>query len=82
MQDSKGEIDAKNAYNMIKKLGINVNLDEARVLIASADEDQGGSITMDEFIRLIFEDNQTLNVDLKNIPSKNKKMDKVIHFSF
>jgi hypothetical protein len=32
-------IDATNAYNMIKKLGINVNIEEARVLIASADAD-------------------------------------------
>lgn len=25
---------------------------------------------MDEFIRMIFDDNKALNVDLKNIPSK------------
>jgi hypothetical protein len=32
-------IDSQNAFNMINKLGIKINMDECRVLIASADED-------------------------------------------
>lgn len=35
-EDSNGRISVKNIYNMIKKMGININVDEATVLVASA----------------------------------------------
>lgn len=53
---------------MLKKFGINVNLDEARVLVASADHDRSNDLNLDEFLELIFTDNEALNVDLTKIP--------------
>ena len=50
---------------MITKLGININMNEARVLVASGDEDYNGNLELPEFISLIFGDNDALNVDLK-----------------
>lgn len=52
---------------MVKKLGLNINLDEARVLVASADEDLSGDLSLDEFMQLIFNDNEALNVDLSKL---------------
>lgn len=54
---------------MIKKLGIKVNINEARVLVASVDQDFSGSMGLDEFMDLIFTDSDTLEVDLTQIPS-------------
>lgn len=53
---------------MLKRFGINVNLDEARVLVASADHDRSNDLNLDEFLELIFTDNEALNVDLTKIP--------------
>jgi hypothetical protein len=50
---------------MIKKLGLNLNFDEARVLVASVDYDKSGDLSLDEFMELIFNDNDTMNVNLK-----------------
>ena len=36
--DKNGVVSVKNAYDMIKKLGININFDETRILVASADK--------------------------------------------
>lgn len=53
---------------MIRKLGINANMNEARVLVASVDQDFSGFMTMDEFMDLIFNDSDNLKVDLTKIP--------------
>lgn len=53
---------------MIRKMGININLDEARVLLASADCDQGGELEMDEFMNMIFSSESALDVNMKDIP--------------
>ena len=42
---------------MITKMGININLGEAKVLLASADLNLSGSLTLDEFMVLLFTDN-------------------------
>lgn len=55
----------------MKKLGLKMNLDEARVLVASADEDLSGDLNLDEFMNLIFNDNEALNVDLGKIKTLN-----------
>lgn len=61
----------KNIYHMIKKLGLNMNLDEVRVLVASADEDRSGDLNLDEFMNMIFNDNEALNVDLTKLRTLN-----------
>lgn len=53
---------------MLKQLGFNCNIDEARVLIATQDEDNNGSLELAEFISLIFTDNEALNFSLKRLP--------------
>ena len=70
-EDSQGMLSTKNVYNMVKKLGLNINKYEAQVLVASADRNGNGCLTLDEFLDLIFNDNTMLNVDLKNIPRNN-----------
>lgn len=58
---------------MVKRFGININFDEARVLVASADHDRSNDLNLDEFLELIFTDNEALKVDLQKIPSIKKK---------
>lgn len=66
-EDSQGTLSVKNVFNMVRKMGININQYEAQVLVASADRNGNGQLTLDEFLDLIFNDNSMLNVDLKKI---------------
>lgn len=66
--DNKGAVSVQNVLDMIRRFGINMNLNEARVLIASADHDKSNDLNLDEFLEMIFTDNEALNVDLKQIP--------------
>lgn len=66
--ESKGSVSIQNVYDMLKRFGININFDESRVLVASADHDRTNDLNLDEFLELIFTDNEALNVDLKRIP--------------
>lgn len=68
-EDSNGAVSVKNLYNMIHRLGININIDEARVLLASADMDGSNDLGLDEFLDLIFNDKDALNVNLKALPA-------------
>lgn len=67
-EDSQGQLSIKNVYNMVRRLGLNLNLYEAQVLVASADRNGNEHLTLDEFLDLIFNDNNMLNVDLRKIP--------------
>lgn len=60
---------------MIQRLGIKINIDEARVLLASADRDCTNDLGLDEFLDLIFNDKDVLNVNLNSLPalSENEK---------
>lgn len=49
---------------MMKRMGLMMNLNEARVLIASADKNSTGELALDEFMELIFNDNDAMNVNL------------------
>ena len=66
--DHNGAVSVINVFDMIKRFGININFDEARVLVASADQDRSNDLNLDEFLELIFTDNEALNVDLRKIP--------------
>lgn len=66
--DHKGAVSVQNVVDMIRRFGINMNLNEARVLVASADHDKTNDLNLDEFLEMIFTDNEALNVDLKHIP--------------
>lgn len=52
---------------MINKLGININKEEAKVLLASADLNGDGGLDLQEFHDLIYSTNDALNVDFGRI---------------
>ena len=57
----------------MKRFGININFDEARVLVASADPDRSNDLNLNEFLDLIFTDNEALNVDLKFLKKEKRR---------
>jgi len=65
--EKKGRVSAENFFTMAKKLGLNLNYDEARVLIASSDKSGTGNLTLDEFFDLVNNKDDALNVDLDRI---------------
>lgn len=75
-EEGNGKLSVGNVFAMIKKLGLNINLDEARVLVASADEDRSGDLSLDEFMNLIFNDNEALNVDLAKLKVLSNEQEK------
>ena len=52
---------------MMNKMGIKVNMDEAQVLMISADQDKNNLLSMNEFMDLIFSQNDALNIDLGQV---------------
>ena len=64
----QGMIDSDDIVRMITKLGININKDEAHVLLLSADENKDGGLDLKEFHEMIYSNNEALNVDLGKIP--------------
>ena len=48
-------------------MGISTNLDEAKVLLASADAANNQVLNLNEFMDLIFSQNDALNVDLSKL---------------
>ena len=58
---------------MVRKLGMKINFDEARVLVASGDQDGSNDLTLDEFMDMIYHDNDAMNVDLEKLAKLNEK---------
>lgn len=75
-----GEISVYDAHNMINKLSIPINIDETRALVSSSNTRGTESLDMQEFMHLIFNDNEELNLKVKNISSNLKKQNKKIYF--
>ena len=44
--DGSGSITVKKMYEMLNKMNIKINMDEARVLVASADEFMSGQLNL------------------------------------
>lgn len=65
--ENKGYISIKNVMDMTNKMGLKVNQDEARVLIASSDQNRDNVMKLDEFIDMIYNTEDALNVNLKKI---------------
>ena len=64
---------------MVKNMGIKINFDEARVLVASADHDKSGDLSLNEFMDLIFSSTDIMNVNLNELPGKIKLLKGVTH---
>ena len=69
-EDHTGYISTDNVYTMMKRLGLNVNFDEARVLIASANKSGSGDLSLDEFLDLIYNHDDALNINFDVLASK------------
>lgn len=65
---SKGFINYSDIHQMMNKMGLKVNPEEAQVLLISADQDKDNNLSMNEFMDLIFSQNDALNVDLSTAP--------------
>eukprot|EP01022_Parablepharisma_sp_SALTPOND_P002130 TRINITY_DN1087_c0_g1_i1.p1 TRINITY_DN1087_c0_g1~~TRINITY_DN1087_c0_g1_i1.p1 ORF type:complete len:796 (-),score=97.69 TRINITY_DN1087_c0_g1_i1:2456-4753(-) len=63
----KGYIDLTDLHYMINKLGISINTQEARVLMASHDHTGNQKLNMEGFMDLIFSANDNMNVDLSKM---------------
>ena len=69
-----GEITVYSAHDMINRLSIPINYNETRALIASSNTRGTESLNLEEFIQLIFSDNEALKVDLSKIEFKDEKL--------
>jgi Ca2+-binding EF-hand superfamily protein len=73
-KENKGEISVYDAYKMINDLSIPINIDETRALISSSNKRKSENLNVEEFMHLIFNDNDELNLRLKHINSKLNKI--------
>ena len=69
-----GEITLYSAHDMINRLSIPINYNETRALIASSNTRGTETLNLEEFIHLIFSDNEALRVDLNKIEFKDEKI--------
>lgn len=53
---------------MLQRLGMQINIDETRILVASADKKKNNTLNLDEFLELVFSKNDALDVNLKHMP--------------
>ena len=68
-EEKSGRISVENIYNISKKLKLNLNFDESRVLLASVDKKGAGVLGADDFIDLIYNKTDTFNVDFDQLSS-------------
>ena len=69
-----GEITLYSAHDMINRLNIPINYNETRALIASSNARGTESLNLEEFMHLIFSDNEALKVDLNKLEFKDEKL--------
>ena len=68
-----GEISVYDVHDMINAFSIPINYNETRALIASSNKRGSETLNLEEFMHLIFNDNQQLKVDLSKIKYKDEK---------
>jgi len=62
-KNSNGEINLYEAKDMINKFGIAVNFNETRALINSSNQRGTDSLNLEEFMHLIFSNNEALEIN-------------------
>ena len=72
------EINLIQVHNMINKFGIPINYNETKALIASVNDRGTDNLNLNEFTNLIFNDNNTFNVNGKNLEYKDEYFYKTI----
>lgn len=70
-ENSNGMLHPEDVHRMVNRLGIPINYNEARVLVASANVNRTGSLNLDEFMQLIFDESDRMNVDLASLEDSN-----------
>lgn len=63
----KGYVDINDVHIMLKDLGHKVNFDEARVFLASSDVSGENKLYLDEFLEMIYSENDALNVNIERL---------------
>ena len=58
---------------MISKMNINIDMNEARTLVAGGDLKNVGTLNLDEFMDMVFLDSDKFNVDLSKLKVENEK---------
>ena len=69
-----GEITVYSAHDMINRLSIPINYNETRALIASSNKRGTETLNLEEFMHLIFSDNDALKVDLGKLEFKDEAL--------
>ena len=69
-----GEISVYDAHEMINAFSIPINYNETRALIASSNKRETETLNLEEFMHLIFNDNNELKVNLKSLKFKDEKL--------
>ena len=72
--NATGEITVYSAHDMINRFNIPINYNETRALIASSNTRGTETLNLEEFMHLIFSDNEALKVDLKKLEFKDEKL--------
>ena len=72
--NNTGEINLFDAYEMINKIGFNINYNETRVLIALVNKRKNGMLNLSEFLSLIVDKEIDYDsIDLKKMEFKNEE---------
>jgi len=66
-RDSTGRISPQNVFDMCKKLRLHLTKEECKVLIASSNQSKTGELTPDEFLDLIFNEANVLNLNIEKL---------------
>jgi len=69
-KQNTGEISIYDAYKMINNLSIPINIDETRALISSSNKRKTENLNVEEFMHLVYNDNDELKIRLKHLNSK------------
>ena len=69
-KQNTGQINIYDAYKMINKLSIPINIDETRALVSSSNTRKTENLNMEEFMHLIYNENDALTLKLHEISKK------------
>jgi Ca2+-binding EF-hand superfamily protein len=76
--NSVGVLTSEDVFSMVNQIGIPINMKEARVLVASANASNTGALDLDEFMKLIFDQDDRINVDLSLLADEEKNEVKLL----
>lgn len=72
-ENSIGVLTPEDIYKMVNRIGISINLNEAKVLVASVNRSNTGALNLHEFMGLIFDQDDRINVDLATLAGEGDK---------